>query len=138
MSPQVSRTFLSIQANLSDDVVWIVSTCHLISKLSSPFSNPFEIVPSATTTISITVSFIFHSFFSSRDRSRYLSLFSPSAGLDFLHNSLWIIFAAQCLVLYSFCANLWHIWLIVSSSSSHNLHLLLLLLLLLESFSHQN
>ena len=75
-SPQVSRILLSIQANLSNAVVWKVSTCSLISKTSSLFTNPLEIVPSAPTTISIT--FMFHSFFSSVARSRCLSLFSLS------------------------------------------------------------
>ena len=53
-SPQVSRTRLSIQADLNA-AVSIVSTCPLISKSSSSFNNPFGIVPSAPTTIGITV-----------------------------------------------------------------------------------
>ena len=55
-----------------------VSACPLISKSSGSLTNPLGIVPSALTTISITVTFIFHSFLSSLARSRYLSLFSPS------------------------------------------------------------
>ena len=43
-SPQVSRTLLSILADLSYAVVWIVSTHLLISKFSSPFTNPFIII----------------------------------------------------------------------------------------------
>ena len=38
-SPQVSRTFLSILADLNNVVVWLVSTRPLISKFSSPFNN---------------------------------------------------------------------------------------------------
>ena len=53
-------------------------SCPLISKSSSPFTNSLGIVPSAPTTIGITVTFMFHSFFSSIARSRYLSLFSSS------------------------------------------------------------
>ena len=40
-SPQVSRTLLSILADLSNAVVWIVSTCLLISKFSSPLYQSF-------------------------------------------------------------------------------------------------
>ena len=47
---------------------------------------------------------------------------------NFLHISQWITLPTQsCLVLYSFCANLLHsfiMWLIVSSLSLHSLHLL--------------
>ena len=38
-SPQVSRTLLSIQADLNNAVVWMVSTRPLISKSSRPFIN---------------------------------------------------------------------------------------------------
>ena len=54
----------------------MVSTRPLISKSSSSNTNPFVIVPSVP--IGITVSFMFHSFFSSLARSWYLSLFSLS------------------------------------------------------------
>ena len=74
---QVSRTLLSIAVDLCNTVVWIVSTCPLISESSSPFTNPLGIVPRAPITIGITVTFIFHNFFSSLARFRYLSLFSP-------------------------------------------------------------
>ena len=74
-SPQVSWTLLSIQANLNNAVVWMVSACPLISKSSSPFTNPLGIVPSALITISITVTLMFHSFLSSLARSMYSSFF---------------------------------------------------------------
>ena len=61
-SLQVSRTLLSILADLSNAVVWIVSTHPLISKSSSPFTNPLVTVPRAPVTIGITVTFMFHSF----------------------------------------------------------------------------
>ena len=131
-SPQVSKTLLSILADLNNAVVWMVSTCSLISKSSSPFINPLRIVPcapihtrficwslrvtrtiqsiladfssavvwsvsiiplissspslffktlrifrSAQTTIGITVTFMFHRFFSSLARSKYLSFHFP-------------------------------------------------------------
>ena len=76
--PQVSRTRLSILAVLSNAVVWIVSTRPPTSKSSRPFNNPLVIVPNATITIGTIVTFMFHSFFNSLARSRYLSFFSLS------------------------------------------------------------
>ena len=76
--PQVSRTLLGILAILNNAVVWIVSTCPQTSKSSSPFSNPLVTVPNAPITIGIIVTFMFHSFFNSQARSRYLSFFSHS------------------------------------------------------------
>ena len=61
-SPQVSRTLLSILADLNNVVVWMVSTCPLISKSSSPFTKPLGIIPSALITTGITVNFMFPSF----------------------------------------------------------------------------
>ena len=79
-SPLVSRTLLSILADLNNAAVWLVSTRLLISKSSSPFTNPLGIVPSAPITTGITVTFMFHSFFVCFFivMSRYLSLFSLS------------------------------------------------------------
>ena len=76
--PQVSRTLLSILAVLSNVIIWIVSTRPLTSKSSRPFNNPLVIVPKAPITIGTIVTFLFHSFFNSLARSRYLSFFSPS------------------------------------------------------------
>ena len=77
-SLQVSRTLLSILADLNNVVVWIVSTRPLFSKSSSPFINHLVTVPRAPITIDITVTFMFHSFFNSLARSKYLSFFSHS------------------------------------------------------------
>ena len=77
-SSLASRTLLNILTDLNNAKVWIVSSCLLISKLSCPFTNPLGIVPRAPITFGIIVTFMFYSFFSSLDRSRYLSLFSPS------------------------------------------------------------
>ena len=77
-SPQVSRTFLSILAVFNNAVVWSVSFRPPTSKSSSPFNNPLVTVPKAPITIGIIVTFIFHIFFNSLARSRYLSLFSHS------------------------------------------------------------
>ena len=40
----------------------MVSTCPVISKYSSPFNNPLVTVPKVPITISIIVTFMFHSF----------------------------------------------------------------------------
>ena len=77
-SPQVSRTRLRILAILSNAVIWIVSTRPPTSKSSRPFYNPLVIMPNAPLTIGTIVTFIFHSFFNSLARSRYLSFFSLS------------------------------------------------------------
>ena len=72
------RILLSILAVLSDAVVWMVSTHPLISNSSSPFNNPLVTIPKASITIRIIVTFMFHSFFNSLARSRYLSFFLRS------------------------------------------------------------
>ena len=77
-SPQVSRTRFGILAVLSNAVVWIVSTRPPTSKSSRPFNNPLVIVPNAPITIGRIATFMFHSFFNSLARSRYLSFFSLS------------------------------------------------------------
>ena len=192
-SPQVSRTLHSILVILNNVVVWMVSTRPPTSMSSSPFSNPLVTVPRVSITIVIIVTCMFHSFFNSQARFRYISFFSHyfsfilwSAGtaksailqflyffiinwsgllaeirwsvwmskshrslcvlfsgtvaglriyhlfvwsnLNFLHISQWITLHTQsCLVLYSFCVNFLHsfiMWLMVSSLSLHSLHLL--------------
>ena len=75
-SPQVSRTLLNIQAVLNNAIVWMVSARPPISKSSTPFNNPLVTVPKAPITNGIIVTFMFHSFFNSLTRSRYLSSFS--------------------------------------------------------------
>ena len=77
-SPQVFWTRLRILAVLSNAVVWIVSTRPPTSKSSRPFNNPLVIVPTAPIAIGTIFTFMFHSFFNSLARSRYLSFFSLS------------------------------------------------------------
>ena len=63
-SPQVFRTLLNILADLSNAVVWILSTSTLISNSSNPFTiTSLVTVSSAPITIGITVIFMFHSLF---------------------------------------------------------------------------
>ena len=77
-SPQVSRTLLSILAVLNNAVIWMVSTRPPTSKSSSPFINPLVTVLNVPITIGIIITCMFHSFFNSLARSRYLSFFSHS------------------------------------------------------------
>ena len=77
-SPQVPGTLLSILAVFNNAVVWTVSTRSPTSKFSRPFNNLLVTVPKAPITIGIIVTFMFHSFFNSLARSKYLSLFSHS------------------------------------------------------------
>ena len=94
-SPQVSRTLLNILTVLNNAVVWMVSTRPPTSKSSSPFSNPLVTVPNAPITVSIIVTFMFHSFFNSLARSRYLSFFSLS--FNFI---LWSAWTAKSTILH--------------------------------------
>ena len=78
VSPQVFRTLLSILTVLNNPLVWMVFTRPPTSKSSSPFNNLLVTVPKAPITIAIIVTRMFHSFFNSLVRSRYLSFFSHS------------------------------------------------------------
>ena len=106
-SPQVSRTLLGILAILNNAVVWMMSTRPPTSKSSSPFSNPLVTVPKVSITIGIIVTCMFHSFFNSLARSRYLSFFSHS--FSFI---LWSAGTAKSAILqvlfFFFC------WLLLS------------------------
>ena len=61
MSPQVSRTLLSIPAVLNNTVVWMDSTRPSSSKSSSPFNSPLVTLPNAPITIGIINTFMFQS-----------------------------------------------------------------------------
>ena len=74
---QVSRTLLSILAVLNN-VVWMLPTRPPTSKPSSSFNNNLVTVLKIPITISIIVTFMFHNFFNSLARVRYLSFFSLS------------------------------------------------------------
>ena len=78
----VPRTLLSILDDLNNVVVRMVTTRSLLSKSSSPCTNSLVTVQSTPITIGITVIFMFHCFFSSLARSRYLSHFSLSFSVN--------------------------------------------------------
>ena len=59
----ISRTLLSSLTDFDNAVIWVVSTHPLISKSSSPRTNPLLTVRRAPITIVITITFMFHSFF---------------------------------------------------------------------------
>ena len=54
-SPQFTRTLLSILTWHNNAVVWMVTTCPVISKSFNPFIYPLVTVPSVSFTIGITV-----------------------------------------------------------------------------------
>ena len=74
---QVSRTQLSIPADVNKSVVSIVSTRVLISNSSSYFTNPLVTVSNTSITIGIAVIFMFHSFFQFLTKVQlFISLFA--------------------------------------------------------------
>ena len=104
-SPQVSRILHSILAILNNVVVWMVFTCPPTSKSSSPFNNPLVTVPKSPITINMIVTFMFHNFFYSLARYRYLSIFSLF--FSFILWSAWtakstILQVLFCLFFFSF------------------------------------
>ena len=133
-SPQVSRTLLSILAVFNNAVVWMVSTRPPTSKSSRSFINSLVTVPKAPITIGIIITFMFHSFFNSLARSRYLSLFTYS--FSFI---LWLTGTAKSTILQIFFFFFVDYYKIRSSGRVLLLLLLsLLLFLLLETFSYQH
>ena len=102
-SPQASRTLLSILAIFNNAVVWMVSTRPATSKSSRPLVTVLK----EPITIGIIFTFMFHSFFNSLERSRYLSLFSHS--FSFI---LWSAGIAKSTILHIFfhffyCYKVW-------------------------------
>ena len=106
-SPQVSRNLLRILSVRNNVVFGVVTTRPPTSRSSSPFNNLLVTVPKAPITIGIMVTFMFHNFFSSLARSRYLSFFSLSfsfiqwsAGTDcYYYHYLNIFIIAKLLLL---------------------------------------
>ena len=64
-SPQVSRIFLTILADLSNAVFWTVSTSPAIFNSSTPATNHLVTVPKAPITIGIIIAFMLYSLFNS-------------------------------------------------------------------------
>ena len=72
-SPGLFSVFWPFSIRLSFGLVF---TSLPTSKSSSPFNNPLITVPKEPITIGIIVTFMFHSFFNTLARSRYLSFCS--------------------------------------------------------------
>ena len=117
-SPQVSRTHLSILAVLSNADIWIVSTHPPISKSSRPFNNPLVTVPNAQNTIGTIVTFIFHSFFISLARSRYLSFFSLLSYMKKIKRKHFWILSRVC---FEICCHFFDLLFYIQSLSILNL-----------------
>ena len=62
-SPTLYRIHLSIQVNLNDALVWMVSTGPFFPKSSKPFINPLVTAQNTLLTICIAVIFLFHNYF---------------------------------------------------------------------------
>ena len=90
-SSQVSRTLLSILADLNNAAVWMVFTHPTISKSISPYTNPLVTVPRAPITFGIIVTFMFHNLFNSQARSRYLSLLPGQQSPQFCKFSFFLL-----------------------------------------------
>ena len=100
-SPRVSSTLLSILADFNNAVVWMVSTRLPTSKSSRPFNNHFVTVLKAQITNGTIVTFMFHSFFNSLARSRYVSFFSHSFSFILLSAGT----AKSTILKFSFCVD---------------------------------
>ena len=96
-SPQISRTLLSILADLSNAIVWMVSTCPLISKSFSPCPNPLVTALRAPIIIGITVTFMFYSFLNSLPKVQVLILL-----FAFFNFTLWSAGTAESTIQQGF------------------------------------
>ena len=119
-SPQGSRTLLSILAVLNNVVVWMVSTLSPTFKSSSPFNNPLVTVPKLPIIIGIVITFMFHSFFNSLARSKYLSFFFAGTAKSTILQILFFLFIIRSGLLaeirWSVCMSKSHRSLCVSFS----------------------
>ena len=107
-SPHVSRTRLRILAVLSDAVIWIVSTRLPTSKSSRPINNSLAVVRSAPITIGTILTFMFHGFFNSLARPRYLSFFSHS--FRFIMWSAGTAKSTILKILFFFVVDYYQVW----------------------------
>ena len=121
----------------------MVSTHPPTSKSSSPFSNPWVTAPKAPITIGVIVTCMFHSFFNSLARSRYLSFFSHS--FSFI---LWsagtakstilqvLVFFLLIIIKTGFLAGIrWFVCMLKSHRSP--IIIIIIIISLLASVSHQ-
>ena len=95
----VTVKFLS-SSGFFDVFCQMVLILPLMSNSSSPLFEPLGTVPSSPTTIGITVTLMFYSFFSSQARSKYSSIVSLSIFI------LWSARAAKSLLTLGFLAEI--------------------------------
>ena len=122
-SPLVSRTLFIILAHRNNALVCMVCSCPLISKFSSSYIKPLEIVPSAPITNGITVTFMFHIFFSSQASSCNKSLISQffsvvcwDSKIYYSIGSLFCWLSLGLVVRWSICISKWQRSVCVSFS----------------------
>ena len=112
-------------ADLSNVVIWMVSTCPLISKSPSPFIRLLGIFPSSPSKIGTIVFWTFRrsiGFFfgggSSLPRSRYLSLFSFSFNFNLCPTGTAKSTNRQVLIFFKFFFFLFSFFLLLTISTS--------------------
>ena len=92
--PQVPMTLLGILAYFNNAVIWTISTRSVSSKSFSPCTILLVTVLRVSISIGMIVSFMFHSYFKSLVRSRYLSHFS-----HFFNFTPWSSGSAKSIIL---------------------------------------
>ena len=86
-SPQVFRTLFNILADLNNAVVWTVSTRPVISKSSSPCTNPLVTVPREQVLIPLFAFFQFYSVVRQNSKLCLALIFITLSLVAFYHNS---------------------------------------------------
>ena len=116
-SLQTFRTLLDILSDLNIAIFWVVSIRSLISKSFNLCITPLVNIPRAPITIDITVTFMFHSFFTSLARSRYWSFFLLSFNF-----TLWSTRRAKSTFrqVHSFLLTIINNWLLIIISINRN------------------
>ena len=97
--PQVFRTLLSIQANLSNSVVWVVSTRPPLSSSPSPLIKPLWTIRSAPIIIGIIIILMFHYILALWQGPIHVSLFVSFAFYFVVHRHDKVYYSASYLLL---------------------------------------
>ena len=103
-SPQVFRTLFGVLANLNIFIIWFVSNRPPISNFSRHISYHLGSVPSASITIGITITCMFHRFFSSQVQF-FLYLFT----FFYFHSEVHLYFFLLICATFGFQVRTWRI-----------------------------